>query len=232
MDSSEITRVPTFRSGNFVFSRQHNRSEIEPLIYCARLLYGTVISIPVLPQWSARFEDEIIRRSIFGTAALEGNPLKEEEVEKIIREEPKGWKADRAEQEIRNLKAVYTYIGEQAPSPSPVELTESFIQEIHEIITSDISYAANVPGKYRSHEVKVVDKDHGGVYTPPKYLPDIETLMAKFVEWVNSDPVKAMDPLLRGALAHYHLGLIHPFGDGNGRVARIVEAFVLRLSDI
>lgn len=232
MDSSEITRVPTFRSGNFVFSRQHNRSEIEPLIYCARLLYGTVISIPVLPQWSARFEDEIIRRSIFGTAALEGNPLKEEEVEKIIREEPKGWKADRAEQEIRNLKAVYTYIGEQAPSPSPVELTESFIQEIHEIITSDISYAANVPGKYRSHEVKVGDKDHGGVYTPPKCLPDIETLMAKFVEWVNSDPVKAMDPLLRGALAHYHLGLIHPFGDGNGRVARIVEAFVLRLSDI
>lgn len=232
MDSSEITRVPTSRSGNFVFSRQHNRSEIEPLIYCARLLYGTVISIPVLPQWSARFEDEIIRRSIFGTAALEGNPLKEEEVEKIIREEPKGWKADRAEQEIRNLKAVYTYIGEQAPSPSSVELTESFIQEIHEIITSDISYAANVPGKYRSHEVKVGDKDHGGVYTPPKCLPDIETLMAKFVEWVNSDPVKAMDPLLRGALAHYHLGLIHPFGDGNGRVARIVEAFVLRLSDI
>ena len=56
--------------------------------------------------------------------------------------------------------------------------------------------------------------------------------MAKIVEWINSDPVKALDPLLRGALAHYHLGLIHPFGDGNGRVARIVEAFMLRLSNI
>jgi len=232
METSKIARIPTFRSGNFVFSRQHDRSEIEPLIYCARLLYETVIAIPVLPQWSARFEEEIIRRSIFGTAALEGNPLKEEEVEKIIHEEPKGRKADRAEQEIRNLKAVYTYIGAQAPVPSPVELTESFIKEIHKIITSHISYTANVPGKYRSHEVKVGDKDHGGVYTPPKCLPDIETLMAKFVEWVNSDPVKAMDPLLRGALAHYHLGLIHPFGDGNGRVARIVEAFMLRVSDI
>jgi Fic family protein len=63
-------------------------------------------------------------------------------------------------------------------------------------------------------------------------LPDIETLMTRFIEWMNSDRVKALDPLLRGALAHYHLGLIHPFGDGNGRVARIVEAFMLRLSNI
>ena len=105
MDNSKIARVPTFRSGNFVFSRQHDRSEIEPLIYCARLLYETVIAIPVLPQWSTRFEEEIIRRSIFGTAALEGNPLKEEEVGKILHDELKGRKADRAEQEIRNLKA-------------------------------------------------------------------------------------------------------------------------------
>lgn len=232
MDNSKIARVPTFRSGNFVFSRQHDRSEIEPLIYCARLLYETVIAIPVLPQWSTRFEEEIIRRSIFGTAALEGNPLKEEEVGRILHDELKGRKADRAEQEIRNLKAVYQYISDQPPAPSPVELTEPFIIEIHKIITSHISCAANVPGKYRPHEVKVGDKDHGGVHTPPKCLPDIETLMAKLAEWINSDPVKAMDPLLRGALAHYHLGLIHPFGDGNGRVARIVEAFMLRLSNM
>jgi Fic family protein len=56
--------------------------------------------------------------------------------------------------------------------------------------------------------------------------------MVKFIGWINSEPVKALDPILRGALAHYHLGLIHPFGDGNGRVARIVEAFMLRLSNI
>jgi hypothetical protein len=100
MDNDAITKVPTFRSGNFVFSWKYNRSDIDPLIYCTRLLYETVIAIPVLPQWSTRFEEEIIRQSIFGTAALEGNPLKKEEVDKIINEEPKSKKADRAEQEI------------------------------------------------------------------------------------------------------------------------------------
>ena len=34
------------------------------------------------------------------------------------------------------------------------------------------------------------------------------------------------------AIAHYHLALIHPFGDGNGRTARIVEAYLLRLAGI
>ena len=232
MDNDAIIKVSTFRSGTFVFSWKYNRSDIDPLLYCARLLYETVIAIPVLPQWSTRFEEEIIRRSIFGTAALEGNPLKEEEVDKIIHEEPKSKKADRAEQEIRNLKAVYTFISKQAPASSPVEVTENFIKETHRIITADITYTANVPGNYRPHEVKVGDKEHGGVYTPPKCLPDIEALMTRFIEWINSDPVKALDPLLRGALAHYHLGLIHPFGDGNGRVARIVEAFMLRLSNM
>ena len=167
MVDSEIAKVLTFRSGNFVFSRKYSRSEIEPLTHCARLLYETVIAIPVLPQWSTRFEEEIIRRSIFGTAALEGNPLKEEEVERILQEEPKSKKADRAEQEIRNLKAVYKYVSEQAPAPASVELTEKFIKETHQIITSNVPYAANSPGSYRPHEVKVGDKDHGGTYTPP-----------------------------------------------------------------
>jgi hypothetical protein len=123
MDNDAITKVSTFRSGNFAFSWRYNRPDIDPLIYCARLLYETVIAIPVLPEWSTRFEEEIIRRSIFGTAALEGNPMKEEEVDRIIHGELKNENADRAEQEIRNLKAVYQYIREQVPA-APADLTK------------------------------------------------------------------------------------------------------------
>lgn len=38
--------------------------------------------------------------------------------------------------------------------------------------------------------------------------------------------------LFRAGLIHYYLGLIHPFGDGNGRIARWVEAYLLQLSGI
>jgi len=232
MDKNAIIKIPTLRSGYFIFSRTYNHSEIDRLIYCARLVYETVIAIPVLPDWSTRFEEEIIRRSIFGTAALEGNPLKEDDINKIISEEQISAKMSKGEQEIRNLKDVYKLISEQKPSSDPIDITEEFIKKIHHVITANVIYTSNVPGNYRPHEVKVGDIEHGRIYTPPKCLPDIENLMTKFIEWINSEPVKKLDPIIRGALAHYHLGLMHPFGDGNGRVARIVEAFILRLSNV
>jgi Fic family protein len=61
-------------------------------------------------------------------------------------------------------------------------------------------------------------------------LADIETLMREFTQWINSEEVLNLDPVMRAALAHYHFGLIHPFGDGNGRTARLIEALLMRLS--
>ena len=86
----------------------------------------------------------------------------------------------------------------------------------------------NEPGKYRNEPVSVGDRDHGGVYTPPKCLPDIERLMAHCCEWLNNPAMLEGDQRIRAALAHYYLGLIHPFGDGNGRTVRLVEALVLK----
>ncbi len=57
-------------------------------------------------------------------------------------------------------------------------------------------------------------------------------LMPKFIEWMNSEGILALDPFYRASLAHYHLALIHPFGDGNGRAARLLEALILHSAGI
>jgi Fic family protein len=230
MDTAPVKKIPTFKSGYFVFSRQYQDPEIDRLHVWGLVLYKTVSDLPILPAWSSQLEETLIRRSIFGTAALEGNPLKEEEVGKIIGETDNPMKSARAEQEIRNLKAAYQFIRELSPEPSPPVIGEELIKKVHALITAHIEHPYNVPGVYRNHKVQVGDKDHGGVYTPPKCLPDIEKLMKAFIPWINSEEMLAMDPYSRAALAHYHLGLIHPFSDGNGRVARIMEALLLRLS--
>ncbi len=230
MDTEPIKKVPIFKSGNFIFSRRHQDPEIETLHVWGLVLYKTVSDLPILPAWSSQLEETIIRRSIFGTAALEGNPLKEEEVGKIIGDKSQPEKSARAEQEIRNLKAAYQFIRELTPASTPPVIDEALIKKVHALITAHIEYPNNVPGLYRNHKVQVGDEDHGGVYTPPKCLPDIEKLMQAFILWINSDQMLATNPYFRAALAHYHLGLIHPFSDGNGRVARIFEALLLRLS--
>ena len=232
MDDNLIKKVLTFKSGNFVFSAKYNLSELRNLLYEAELLYTTIADLPILPDLSARLEEELIRRSIFSTAALEGNPLKEEEVGEIIDKKDDVQKESEAKQAIVNLGNAYTYIKTIRPAAIPLKLTEDFIKEAHKTITLNLKNTDNLPGIYRNHIVKVGDNEHGGVYTPPKCRADIENLMQGFVEWINCKEVMELNSLIRAPLAHYHLGLIHPFGNGNGRTIRIVEAMLLGTSNI
>ncbi|MEW5948457.1 MAG: Fic family protein [Thermodesulfobacteriota bacterium] len=232
MDNNLIKKVMTFKSGKFVFSRKFSSEKLTSHLIEARILYNTVTDLPILPELSTRLEEEIIRKSIFGTAALEGNPLSEDRVGQIISGSDKEEQVVRAEKEIRNLKAAYDFIASQRATDSVPELSETMIQKVHALITQDVEYKYNMPGKYRGHPVKVRNMEHGGVYVPPKCLADIKTLMKEYITWINSKEILDQDPAIRAALAHYHLALIHPFGDGNGRTARLVEALLLRLGGI
>ena len=144
---------------------------------------------------------------------------------------------ERAEREIQNLKRAYDGllgigVMNSLGYPGALRLTEDQIREVHQITTDGIEHPENVPGQYRHHKVVVGDAGHGGIYTPPKIYEDIAALMKEYVPWINGPDVMDLHPFIRAALAHYHLALIHPFADGNGRVARLVEALVLRFSGI
>jgi Fic family protein len=232
MDNNCIKKIMTFKSGNFTFSAKYNVSELNNLLFKAQVLYSALSGVPRLPEWSTYLEEELIRRSIFSTAAIEGNPLKEEDVGKIIKQTDLGTNNNEATQAIINLKDVYNYIKTIKPTKDATILSDDFIREAHRIITTGLNNTDNLPGKYRNHLVKVGNNKHGGIYIPPKCLPDIENLMKEFVEWMNCKEVIELDVFIRAALAHYHLGLIHPFGNGNGRTIRIVEAMLLRTSGI
>ncbi|MBW2195892.1 MAG: Fic family protein [Deltaproteobacteria bacterium] len=232
MDEKSVKKVFTIKSGYFRFSSNFSMEELTALLVETTVLYKTVVDLPILPQMSSRLEEELIRRSIFGTAALEGNPLTEEKVGEIISNSNGGVTTERAEKEIWNLKAAYDHVNTIPTSGSPLKITEELIKQIHAIVTHEIEHERNIPGRYRNHKVQVGDSEHGGVYTAPKCLPDIESLMKEYAEWINSDKIMTLDAFLRAPLAHYHLGLIHPFGDGNGRVARLVEALVLRFAGV
>lgn len=223
-----VKKVMTFKSGQFVFSRNYDRAALESLLLEARVLRETVAELPVLPWLASKLEEETIRRSIHSTAAIEGNPLSEEQVGRVLSEDDQGRAVSRAEQEIRNLKAAYL-ICRHGPSRDDCGLLgEGAIKKLHGLVTAGIEHEHNQPGHYRQHLVKVGDREHGGVYTPPKIRPDIETVMREFIAWINSAALLAEEPLIRAALAHFHLAKIHPFGDGNGRTARLVEALCLQ----
>jgi len=231
-DKNVMKKVDTFKSGTFAFSLNYNREKLNGPLVKAKVLYRTIAEIPILPNLASRLEEELIKKSIFGTAAIEGNPLTEEQVNKVLSEEEKKGEVERAEKQIRNLKAAYIMIKHFTPSLNAFTLEEKLIKELHKIITEDCEGPENSPGQYRNQVVKVGNEDHGGVYTPPKIYDDIKNLMSHFISWINSAEVLKEDPAIRGALAHYYLALIHPFGNGNGRAARAIEAVLLKSAGI
>ena len=66
----------------------------------------------------------------------------------------------------------------------------------------------------------------GGVHraAPPA---DVPRLMDDFIAFINSARLRHEHPVIRALLGHFFLVTIHPFGDGNGRVSRLVEAAIL-----
>jgi Fic family protein len=225
----DVKKVLTHKSGQFVFSPRFQKDAVWDSLVEVKVLCKVIDELPILPSFSAQIEEDLIRKSIFGTAAIEGNPLQEEQVAEILKREPTEDTANKAEKEIGNLKQAYNMLKKDRPSRA---LTQETIKEVHKIITKDIGHEYNVPGQYRNNMVYVGDEAHGGVYRPPKTLDDINILMKEFVDWINSEEISNHGPIIRAALAHYHFALIHPFADGNGRTARLVEAMLLRSEEI
>lgn len=71
-----------------------------------------------------------------------------------------------------------------------------------------------IPGVLRDHNVDV------GSHTPPHH-PTLPKFMDRFHRVFQSDHILSTDSLVAAAAAHHRLAWIHPFGDGNGRVARL-----------
>jgi Fic family protein len=228
-----MKEVMTFNAGKFVFCDQYDRPRIEKLLVEASTLNAAISDLPILPKWSSQIDPELLYSSIASTAAIEGNSLDANEVRELDEGKiPEAGHTAKDRLEITNLIGAYRAIETLRTKPVPLIFSETHIKELHKHITFDLTYNGNIPGVYRNGEVRVGDKAHGGIYTPPKIIEDVEMLMREFIGWINSDDLVNEHVFVRAALAHYHFSLIHPFRDGNGRVARLIEASLLQSAGI
>lgn len=245
-----MKEIMTFKSGKFIFCDQYDKPRIEKLIIEASTLNSAINDLPILPRWASQIDPELLYSSIAATAAIEGNPLNAEEVRALDEGKiPDAGHTAKDRLEITNLIGAYRLLDQEKPKSSVTNalaltsaltlkswtahlLAENEIRDLHRQITTGLPYENNIPGSYRNGMVKVGDNLHGGIYTPPKIIEDIQKLMEEFIDWINSDELFNQNVFIRAALAHYHFSLIHPFWDGNGRVARLIEALVLQSSGI
>lgn len=232
MVRESIKRVLTYRSGRFTFSSRFSGDMVNQSLIEAMAIYRGIMDLPILSWELEALNAELFRRSLFASAAIKGNLLSEEMAGRLISSGRTEARGEEAEKEIRNLKDAYEHVQSIECRGQALELTEEVLCALHHLLTKDIRHKDNTPGRYRTSEAKVGDEAHGGVYTPPKNIDDVKLLMNEFILWINGKELIETPPALRGALVHYYLCLIHPFGQGNGRCARLVEAMLLKQAGI
>jgi Fic family protein len=123
---------------------------------------------------------------------------------------------------ISGYQAAMTYIMQAAQDPY-FEFSKQFLKSLHFMIAG---YSlANKPGQWRAGSVYVVNAKTGEtVYDPPP-VELVDPLIVELVDYLKhgmNDPV-----IVRAAMVHLNLTMIHPFKDGNGRVARALQTLAI-----
>ncbi len=122
--------------------------------------------------------------------------------------------------EMENIEAAMAYIEDSIQSGDG--LTEHFIRELQAIAVKDLEREGDAtPGAYRLHPVQIAQSDH----LPPEFI-QVPQYMQELVNFINQNDPPKYD-LIKVALAHHRFGWIHPFGNGNGRVVRLLTYALL-----
>lgn len=122
--------------------------------------------------------------------------------------------------EMENIEAAMAYI-EDSIQPGDM-LTEHFIRELHVITVKELEREGDAtPGAYRQKQVKIAQSEH----LPPEFI-QVPHYMQELVAFINENHPPKYD-LIKVALAHHRFGWIHPFGNGNGRVVRLLTYTLL-----
>lgn len=153
-------------------------------------------------------------KSIYSSLAIEANSLTLGEVKDVIN----GKLVLGAEKEIQEVKNAYAAYDEVA-SLDVYDLKE--LKRLHGIMTK---YLTDVSGEFRLGEEGVFNGDKCIFMAPPaKFVPG---QMEDLFSWMKRSQ-GVVHPLILSAVFHYEFVFIHPFTDGNGRIARLWHTAIL-----
>lgn len=123
--------------------------------------------------------------------------------------------------EISNLIEALEFIDQNIES---TDINSQFMFELHKIVVKNLSFKKegdSRPGAYRTEQRFISQSDH--ILPQPS---DIRDLMDELYLYINEASDRRLD-LLKIAIAHHRFVWIHPFGNGNGRVVRLLTYAML-----
>lgn len=173
-------------------------------------------------RWVGSVRRVLGARAIQGSNSIEGyNVSVEDVVAAIDGDEPadaqlEDWQA------VLGYRRAMTYVLQLAQDDH-FQYTPGLIRSLHFMMT-EYSLEAS-PGLWRSGPIWIRNDATGEVVYEGPDAEDVPVLIDDLVGQLDRAP--DAPPMVRGAMAHLNLAMIHPFRDGNGRMARCLQTLIL-----
>jgi len=189
---------------------------------------------PLLPYYEKQFRDDALVRTVHYGTHIEGNELNLDQAEKVLAGQDVAGR-DRDIQEVINYRKAMEFIDKIKNQKSPasprgekIKIDEEMIKNLHKITVSKILPIEKC-GKYRKTKVVIRNNQTGQVTFRPPEAGMVSTQINDLLAFMESLQNQDIHPVLESGIVHYELARIHPFLDGNGRVARALSTLILFL---
>ena len=199
----------------------------------ARSKCNHLARVPLPKVYADQLHIVSLAKGAHATTAIEGNTLSEETVRAIVEQRAVEASPEYQVREVENVLTAYNWVVNEIHAGRTPVLSPALIADFNRMVLDGLDDLEDhvVPGKLRTDPVVV------GPYRAPD-ASECASLLTQMCDWLNGPgfagegDMRLPTAVIRASMAHLYLAWIHPFGDGNGRTARLCEFLVLVTSGV
>lgn len=188
-------------------------------------LYGQLLGEKLIPSLALKLSEENQILATHYSTSIEGNPLSSQDVTNIVLNDK--IPVTKSEKEVKNYFAVLNSIA--VLSKKHQAISTDLVEKLHHELMRGIDQKDL--GRFRDGPVFVGHKTKIEIvvkHNPPFHTyTEIKGALIDLFNWLKEDD--QLHPLVKGGIFHHQFAYIHPFFDGNGRLARALTAYYLLL---
>ncbi|RYF28717.1 MAG: Fic family protein, partial [Comamonadaceae bacterium] len=183
-------------------------------------------------RWRGQLRRNLRARAMRGSNSIEGYDVSLDDAIAILENDDEALDADqRTVLEVTGYRNAMTYVQQLADDPH-FNLDQSLVRGLHFMMLGhDLSKS---PGSYRQSSIYVHDEERDViVYEGPdaELVPALTAELLAELESLDDDS-RDISVFVTAAMAHLNLVMIHPFRDGNGRMARCLQTLILARNQV
>lgn len=181
--------------------------------------------LPMNPKIQASLRQSARLLSTHYSTQIEGNKLTLGEAKRVIDKEEHFPGRERDEKEVLGYYRALDALEKISSKKKPVG--ETTFKLLHGYLMGGGKNSPK-PTPYRDGQNVIKDSRTGRIVYLPPAAKDVPSLMKDLVSWLV-DSEKSLPCPLRAGILHYQIATIHPYYDGNGRLARLSTTLLLHL---